>query len=134
MKTNSVWLLEAAFILAFGVFHFAIPFIFPAKANVTINLFVNLHIADFVLPGCFLLATVSIVFVFTKNRYPAAILVFLYGGGIVFHALFLSGILPPVIVVPNSSAVLAGGIVIDALSIAAVYDFHRRSHLPKATA
>jgi hypothetical protein len=119
---------EALFILVFGASHFAIPFILPPNNNVTVNLFVTLHIADFVLPGCFILAVTSIVFYLTNNRYPAARLAFLYDGGVVFHVLYFLGAVPSVIIVPND-IVLAAGIVVDALSIITIYDYHRRGYV-----
>jgi hypothetical protein len=120
MKISSV---EASFILGFGIFHFAIPFILPPNFNAT-DLF-GLQIADFVLPGCFALAISAIAFYLTKSRYPAVLLAFFYCGGIIFHALYLSGLFPPVIIVP-SNMLLVVGIVVDALSVAAICDFYRR--------
>jgi len=116
--------LEAIFIVVFGVFHFAIPFVLPPNFSET-TLFAALPIAYFVLPGCFTLAILSLVFFATKNRYPAAVLSFLYGGGITFHALYLSGAFPAVIIVPDKLFLVAG-IVIDTLAILAVSDYYRR--------
>jgi hypothetical protein len=118
---------EAGFILIFGIFHFGIPFLLPPNATVASesSVFSSLHITDFVLPGTFSLAILSLVFLYTKNRYPAAGLVFLYAGGIVLHALFFAGLVPAVLVVP-SSLLLALGIVLDALAIAAIYDYLKR--------
>ena len=127
MQTLKVATLEALFILGFGAVHFAIPFILPPNFNTTTNLFATLHIADFVLPGTFTLAILSIVFYVTKNRYPAALLIFLYSGGIVFHVLYLSGVFPPVIIVPDR-LILVLGIVVDALSTMTIYDYYRRVH------
>jgi hypothetical protein len=128
MKTLKVTLLEALFILGFGAFHFAIPFILPPNfiANGTL---VGLRIADFVLPGCFALAIASIAFYLTKRWYAGAFLAFLYGGGVVFHVLYLTGLFPAVLVVPDKS-VLVVGIVADSLSIITIYDFYRRLHVP----
>jgi hypothetical protein len=78
-----------------------------------------------VLPGAFALAIISLIFVFTKNLLPGVLLAFLYLGGIVFHVLFFLGLVPPVVLVP-SPLLLAGGIVLDALAIAAVFDVWRR--------
>ena len=122
MKTAT---LELIFLLIFGVFHFAVPFILPPNFHAT-NLF-GLQIADFVLPGCFALAILSIVFSLTGNRYPAALLAFLYSGGITFHALYLVGLFSPVIVVPTKM-LLVIGIIIDGVSIIAIYDYYRRVH------
>jgi hypothetical protein len=83
-----------------------------------------------VLPGCFALAVSAIIFYVTKSRYPAALLVFLFGGGITFHILFLSGLFPSVIVVP-SELFLVAGIAADALSILAVIDYYRSSCLQR---
>ena len=127
MRALKLASLEATFILVFGVFHFAIPFILPPNFSGGTTLFAILPLADFVLPGCFALAILSILFYATKNRYPAAVLAFLFGGGITFHVLYLSGVFPPVIVVPDR-LFLVFGIVIDVLAIFAVYDYYRRLH------
>ncbi len=115
---------EAAFILIFGVFHFAIPFLLPPNAAgaETSNIFSTLHITDFVLPGAFALGILSLIFLYTKNRLSAVLLAFLYLGGIVLHALFFSSAVPAVLIVPLP-AFLAAGIVLDALAIAAIYDY-----------
>lgn len=126
MRALKLASLEATFILVFGVIHFAIPFILPPNFSGT-TLFAILPLADFVLPGCFALAILSILFYATKNRYPAAVLAFMFGGGITFHVLYLSGVFPPVIIVPDKLFLVAG-IVIDALAILAVYDYYRRLH------
>lgn len=128
VKALNARIAEALFILVFGAFHFAIPFILPPNTNTTINLFVTLHIADFVLPGCFTLAIVSIIFYLTSNRYPAALLAFLYSGGVIFHVLFFLGLVPTVIIVPNN-IILVAGIVVDSLSIIAIYDYYRRGYV-----
>jgi hypothetical protein len=129
MKMVKVALLEAVFIIGFGVFHFAIPFILPPNfvANGTLA---GLRIADFVLPGCFALAISSLAFYLTKRWYAGAFLAFLYGGGVVFHALYLAGLFPAVIIVPDK-LILVLGIVVDSLSIIAIYDFYRRLHVPR---
>jgi hypothetical protein len=129
MKMVKVALLEAVFIIGFGVFHFAIPFILPPNfvANGTLA---GLRIADFVLPGCFALAISSLAFYLTKRWYAGALLAFFYGGGVVFHALYLAGLFPAVIIVPDK-LILALGIVVDSLSIIAIYDFYRRLHVPR---
>lgn len=118
--------LEAFFILGFGVFHFAIPFLLPPNYNAP-TLF-GLQIADFVLPGCFLLAASAIAFFASKNPFCGGLLVFLYCGGITFHILYLSGLFPSVLVVPTR-LLLVGGIVLDALSIFVVVDYYRRVHV-----
>jgi energy-coupling factor transporter transmembrane protein EcfT len=104
-----------------------LPFVLTPNPSATINLFFTLHISDFVLPGCFTLAIVSIIFYKTHNRYPAVLLVFLYSGGIVFHILYFLGIVESVIIVPNN-IILAVGIPVDALSVVAIYDYYRRVH------
>jgi len=78
-----------------------------------------------VLPGAFILAIVSLIFLYTKNLVSGVVLAFLYFGGIVLHILFLSGLVPSVVVVPFP-LFLVGGIVLDALAIAAVFDLLRR--------
>ncbi len=129
LKTVKVVLLEAVFILGFGAFHFAIPFILPPNfvANGTLA---GLRIADFVLPGCFALAIASIAFYLTKRWYAGAFLAFLYGGGVVFHVLYLAGLFPSVIIVPDK-LILVLGIVVDSLSIVAIYDYYHRLHVPR---
>ena len=127
MKALKAGTVESLFIVIFGVFHFVLPFILTPNPSTTINLFVTLHISDFVLPGCFTLAIVSIVFYVTHNRYPAVLLAFLYSGGIVFHMLYFLGLVESVIIVPNN-IILAVGIPVDALSVVAIYDYYRRVH------
>lgn len=128
MRTLKVAAAEGLYVLVFGVLHFAIPFILPPNYVAATTVFGGIRIADFVLPGCFLLATLSLVFYATKNRYSAGLLAFFYCGGIVFHVLYLSGVFPPVIVVP-SSLILVVGIVVDALAIFSIYDSQRRLHM-----
>ncbi len=127
MQRVKIVSVEAGFLLVFGVLHFAIPFLLPPNAFAanTSSIFSTLHITDFVLPGTFALAILSLVFLYTKNRYPAAGLAFLYFGGIVLHSLFFAGVVPAVIIVP-SPLFLAFGIVLDALAIAAIYDYLQR--------
>ena len=127
MKHLKAATVEALFILGFGVFHFAIPFILPPNFSADTSLF-GVRIADFVLPGTFTVAISSILFYLTKNRYPAALLAFLYSGGIVFHLLYLSGVFPSVIVIPDK-LILVVAVAVDAIAIAAVYDYHRRADL-----
>ena len=127
MKVLEVGTVESLFIFIFGVFHFALPFILTPNPSTTINLFVSLHISDFVLPGSFALAILSIIFYITHNRYPAILLAVLYGGGIVFHMLFFLGLADSVIIVPNN-IILAAGIPIDALAVLAIYDYYSRVH------
>lgn len=127
MKALKAGTVESLFIFIFGVFHFVLPFILTPNPSTTINLFVTLHISDFVLPGCFTLAIVSIVFYVTHNRYPAVLLAFLYSGGIVFHMLYFLGLVESVIIVPNN-IILVVGITVDALSVVAIYDYYRRVH------
>ena len=126
MKALKVGTAEWLFILVFGVFHFALPFILIPNPNTTISLFVTLHISDFVLPGCFTLAVASLIFCVKPNRYPAALVVFLYGGGIIFHVLYFLGLFASVIVVPTN-LLLAIGIIVDVAAILATYDNYRRS-------
>jgi len=125
VKALKAGTVELLFIFIFGVFHFALPFILTPNPNAKINLFVTLHISDFVLPGCFTLAIVSIIFYLTHNRYTAVLLAFLYSGGIVFHLLYFLGLVESVIIVPNN-IILAVGIPVDALAVVATYDYYRR--------
>jgi hypothetical protein len=125
VKALKAGTVELLFIFIFGIFHFALPFILTPNPNAKINLFVTLQISDFVFPGCFILAIVSIIFCVTHNRYPAVLLSFLYSGGIVFHALYFLGLVESVIIVPNNM-ILAIGIPVDALAVVATYDYYRR--------
>jgi hypothetical protein len=130
MQRIKIVSVEAGFLLIFGVLHFAIPFLLPpntAAAN-TSTVFSTLHITDFVLPGTFALAILSLIFLYTKNRYPAAGLAFLYFGGIALHSLFFLGLVPAVIIVP-SPLFLAFGIILDALAIVSIYDYLQRKKL-----
>ncbi len=121
----TIALFESLFILIFGIAHFAIPFLLPPNFVEQTTLFGALRIADFVLPGCFAVAISALLYYATKNLIPGAVLAFLYGGGIVFHALYLAGLFPSVLTVP-SQVIPVGGIVIDALSIVAIFDYYRR--------
>lgn len=117
--------LKALFILGFGIFHFVLPFILQPNFTAINTLFSTLHIAYLVIPGCLILGISSIIFYLTKNRYSAIVLIFLYCGGIVLHSLYLSGVFPSVIVVPDGF-ILAIGIMVDALTISLIYDYYRR--------
>jgi hypothetical protein len=125
VKALKAGTVELLFIFIFGVFHFALPFILTPNPNAKINLFVTLQISDFVFPGCFILAIVSIIFCVTHNRFPAVLLSFLYSGGIVFHTLYFLGLVESVVIVPNN-IILAVGIPVDALAVVATYDYYRR--------
>lgn len=127
MKALKAGTVELLFIFIFGVFHFALPFILTPNPNATINLLVSLQISNFVFPGCFTLAILSIIFCVTHNRYPAVLLAFLYSGGIVFHTLYFLGLVESVIIVPNNF-ILAVGIPVDALAVIFIYDYYRRVH------
>jgi hypothetical protein len=121
--------IERVFILGFGVFHFLVPVFIPPNFLTAIvpiySLFWGLRLADLVIPGCIVLASLSIVFIYTKNFWPMAILIFLYLGGAFFHSLYLLGFLPPLLVVPDQSY-LAFGIFIDTVTSAVIYDYFRR--------
>ncbi|MCW4028730.1 MAG: hypothetical protein NWE92_03690 [Candidatus Bathyarchaeota archaeon] len=127
MQQLKISTLEAGLIVVFGVFHFTLPLLLPPNFISDTTIFGGLRIADFVLPGTLLVGITSLLYFFTKNRYPAAILVFLYCGGITFHILYLTGLFPAVLVVP-SPWLLVGGIFIDALTIFACFDYYRRIH------
>jgi hypothetical protein len=116
---------EAAFILIFGAAHFAIPFVLPPNFIAETTIFNSIRIADLVAPGCFAVAISAILYFGTKNIIPGAVLAFLYAGGITFHALYLGGLFPSVLTVP-SPAIPIGGIIIDAASIIAIFDYYRR--------
>jgi hypothetical protein len=125
VKTASLATAEAAFILVFGVIHFAIPFILPPNTMAETTIFGSLRIADFVAPGCYAVAISAILYFATKNLIPGAVLAFLYAGGITFHLLYLVGVFPSVLVVP-SPVISIGGIIIDAASIVVIVDCYRR--------
>jgi hypothetical protein len=113
--------LDALFIVCFGVLHFGIPFVLPTN-------FVNTSIFAYAAaPGAILLAILSLVYYFTKNRYSGFFLSFLYAGGVFFHALFLAGVFPSILIVP-STWVLVVGLVLDVLVILTIVDFYLRTH------
>ncbi|MGD6851131.1 MAG: hypothetical protein ACQCN6_03630 [Candidatus Bathyarchaeia archaeon] len=125
MNSMSIARLEALFILVFGLAHFAIPFLLPPNFVAETVVFGFLRIADFVLPGCFAVALSAIAYYATRNIVPAAVLAFLYLGGITFHLLYLLGVFPSVLTVP-SPWISVGGIIIDVLSVWAIFDYYRR--------
>lgn len=131
MLKPSLRVAEGSFILSFGVFHLSVPLFVPPNFLTAIvpiySLFWGLQLADFVVPGCIVVASLSIVFIYTKNRYSMAALMFMYLGGAVFHALYLIGFLPPLLIVPHKSY-LAFGIFIDTFTAAVIYDYYHRSH------
>ena len=132
MLKPSLMRAEWAFILGFGVFHLLVPFFVPPNFLTAVvpiySLFWGLSIADLVIPGCIVLAALSIVFVYTMNLFSMAALMIMYLGGAFFHTLYFIGFLPPLLVVPNTS-ILAFGIFIDTFTAVAIYDYYRRSHL-----
>ena len=127
LSNSKIVLLQAIFILGFGIFHFTLPFILSPNFDAT-GVLAGLHIAEFVLPGCFVLAFSCIIFYVTKNVYAGILLAFFYCGGIFFHILFIAGFLPPVIIFP-SKLVPVLGIVVDGLSVMTIYDYYHRVHL-----
>jgi hypothetical protein len=120
---------EAAFILIFGLVHFAIPFVLPPNLVAETTVFGSIRIADLVLPGCFAVAISALLYFGTRNIIPGAVLAFLYAGGITFHALYLAGLFPSVLTI-TSPSVPIGGIIIDAASIIAIFDYYRRIRKP----
>ena len=130
MFKPSVKFLEGSFILSFGLFHLLLPFVAPPNVLASMipvyGLFFGLNLVDLVIPGCVAVALLSVVFVYAKHRFPMLILMFLYSCGAFFHALFLVGFFPPLLIVDQSSA-LAFGIVIDVFTIVLSYDYYRRS-------
>lgn len=130
---------EWAFILIFGLFHLLVPFIAPPNFLAAIIpiyiLFFELHIVDFVIPGSIALAVLSVIFVYTKNRYVMAALIFEYLGGAFFHALYLIGILPgPILLIPyNLFLASAFGLFIDVFTTVVIYDFYRRNYSKSKT-
>jgi hypothetical protein len=127
--TVSIATAEAAFILIFGLVHFAIPFVLPPNFIAETTVFGSIRIADLVLPGCFAVAISALLYFGTKNIIPGAVLAFLYAGGITFHALYLAGLFPSVLTI-SSPMVPIGGIIIDAASIIAIFDYYRRIRRP----
>ena len=125
MKLPNATFLEAFFILGFGVAHFAIPFFLPPNFVAETTVFEVVQIAGFVLPGCFAVAISAILYYVTRNIVPATVLAFLYGGGIFFHALYLFGLFPSMLLV-STPLISVGGIIIDAVSIIVIFDFYRR--------
>jgi hypothetical protein len=117
--------LERYFVLIFGVAHFAIPFILPPNLMGDTSILNFLRIADFVLPGCLAVALLAIVCYFKSKMTVGFSLAFLYGGGILFHLLYLFGLFPSVLLVPNSW-ISVGGIVLDVLSIFAILDVTKK--------
>jgi len=121
---------EWIFILGFGVFHFLVPFFLPPNFIAAVvpvySLFWGLQLADLVTPGSIVLATLSILFVYTRNRFLMAALMVMYLGGAFFHGLYLIGFLPPLVLVPDTSF-LAIGLLIDTFAAIAIYDYYRRA-------
>jgi hypothetical protein len=134
MLKPSLMTAEWAFILGFGVFHLLVPFFatpnFLTAVIPIYSLFWGLSLADLVIPGCIVLAALSIVFVYTKNVFAMAALMFMYLCGAFFHFLYFISFLPPLLVVPNTS-ILAFGIFIDTFTAVVIYDYYRRSHYKK---
>jgi hypothetical protein len=127
MKNLKLTQVEGAFILLFGVFHFTLPFLLPPNFTSNTTIFGGLRIADFVVPGVVAVGVCAILYVWSKNRYPAGLLAFLYAGGITFHVFYLEGLFPSVLLVP-SPFISAAGIIVDVLSILAIYNYYRRIH------
>lgn len=127
--TLSVATAEAVFILVFGLVHFAIPFALPPNFIAETTILGSIRIADLVLPGCFAVAISALLYFGTKNIIPGAVLAFLYAGGITFHSLYLLGLFPSVLTI-SSPVVPIGGIIIDAASIIAIFDYYRRIRKP----
>jgi hypothetical protein len=132
MFKPSLMTAEWTFILGFGVFHLLVPLFLPPNFLVALipvySLFWGLRLADFVIPGCIVLAALSILFVYTKNRFVMGGLMVMYLGGAFFHGLYLVGYLPPLIIVPETSF-LAFGILIDTLTAIVIFDYHRRNRV-----
>jgi hypothetical protein len=122
---------EGGFILGFGVFHLFVPLLAPPNFLTAIvpvySLFGILQLVDLVIPGCIVLALLSIAFIYTENRYVMAALIFMYLGGTVSHALYFAGVLPPLLTLPGPSY-LAFGIFIDTFTSVVIYDYYRRIH------
>ena len=131
MFKPSLIVAERVFILGFGLFHLLVTFFVPPNFLTAVvpiySLFWGLSLADLVIPGCIVLASLSIIFIYTKNPWPMAALMFMYLGGAFFHTLYFIGFLPPLLIVPYKSF-LAFGIFIDTFTAAVIYDCYRRSH------
>ena len=121
---------ERLFILTFGLFHLFLPFAAPPNFLATVipvyGLFWGLNLVDLVIPGAIIVALLSVVFIYTKHFIPMAILMFMYSCGAFFHALFLVGLLPPLLIVSQSSF-LAFGLIIDIFTVIISYDYYRRT-------
>ena len=124
MSITSFKDLEGLFILGFGVFHFLVPFIAPVNKASNI-IFLGIQMADLVVPGSIILALLSIVFYYFKDMYSMATLAFMYLCGTVFHALFLIGLTPSIIVVPHGSALVFGAFI-DTFTPIIILDYSRR--------
>ena len=120
---------ERIFILTFGLFHFLLPFVAPPNFLATVipvyGLFWGLNFVDLVVPGAVAVALLSIAFIYTKHLIPMVILMFMYSCGAFFHALFLLGFLPPLLVVGQGSF-LFFGLIIDIFTVVISYDYYRR--------
>jgi hypothetical protein len=127
MKNLKLTQVEAAFILLFGVFHFTLPFLLPPNFTSNTTILGGLRIADFVVPGVIAVGVCAIFYFWSKNHYPAALLAFLYAGGITFHVLYIAGLFPSVLRLP-SPFISVAGIIVDVLSILAIYDYYHRIH------
>jgi hypothetical protein len=119
---------EGMFILGFGIFHLFVPFLFPPNlltAFIPIySLLWGLNLADFVIPGCIAVASLSVAFKYTRNRFLMATLMFMYLCGAVFHMLYVFGFIPSLLKVTNNSTLISG-IFIDVFTTAIIYDYHR---------
>lgn len=116
--------IESVFLLLFGVFHFVLPFIF--SFNPTLFLF-SFQVSSLAFLGSIALASLSVIFVFTRNRYFGFLLSVLYGFGIAFHTLYLFGLYPSVILVPNI-IILYFGVLLDTIAIIMIFDYQRGKH------
>ena len=123
MLSSKIIRLDALFIASFGALHFFVPFLLPPNFSNT-SIF-----AYSVIPGSLTLATLSLVYYLTKNRYPGFFLSFLYAGGVLFHAMYFFGVFPAILTIPEALLpFLSVGVVLDTLSILTIFDYYRRTH------
>jgi len=115
--------IKGLFILGFGVCHFLFPFMFQPNQAFDI-IFLGIQLANLVIPGSIILAFLSIVFYYFKDRYSMTVLAFMYLCGAFFHILFILGIIPSIIIVPQGSA-LAFGAFIDIFAAIIILDYFR---------
>ena len=115
--------IKGLFILGFGVCHFLFPFMFQPNQAFDI-IFLGIQIANLVIPGSIILAFLSIVFYYFKDMYSMTVLAFMYLCGAFCHLLFILGIIPPIIILPQGSALIFGAFI-DIFAAIIILDYFR---------